>query len=115
MTFYDGENYVFLGGRKNEGDSNKICYVNLDEEPLDLAEFTVDTNTLAHERCLHKGIITDKFVVLVGGYELDKIEAIHKQWRTPLANIQQEFYLKFYKKIRSVHFNDFHLKKCSMA
>lgn len=114
VTFNDGENMVFLGGRENSGDSNKVCWVNLNENPLDLAEFK-DGAPCRWERCLHKGIICQDYVIIVGGCDLRNIEVMNKVTKQPMMSIQSEFFKSFYPAISSVHFNDFFLKKCSIA
>jgi hypothetical protein len=105
---------VFLGGRENSGDSNKSCSVNLDEYPLDLAEIK-DGAPCRYERCLHKGIHCPDYVIVIGGSDLKHIEVINRVTKQPQLSIQAEFFKKFYPAITSVHFNEFYLKKCSMA
>ena len=103
-----------MGGRENSGDSSKVTYFDITEDPLDLAEFKMGSN-MRFPRCLHKGIITTNFIILIGGSDLKHIEVLTKKERTPQINAQNEFFENFYKKISKVNFNEFCLKKCSIA
>ena len=87
---------------------------NIMEEPLDLADFKTGT-PLKYSRCLHKGIITSNYVILIGGSDLRQIEVLTKKDRVPQANVQNCFFEEFYNQIVTVNFNEFCLKKCALA
>ena len=77
------ENSVFfLGGRQDKDDSDLICEMDC-EDFDDLSEIK-EVGKLKNKSCLHKGVITDNYIIIIGGIEMEKIEVKDRKTLEPI-------------------------------
>ena len=80
-------------------------------QPADLAEMEM-IGEIRNSRCLHKGVIAEDRVIIIGGVEFGDSEIVDKQ--TMLSqDIGGDNNLV--ECARKVSYNGFYFKKCSMA
>lgn len=108
VTVVNDSQVYFVGGRQDNGDTKDIWKIEMNQ-PLDLAEIEL-IGSIQHARCLHKGILTQDKIIVLGGVNFASSEILDKK---TFQSIQIPATSNLCEKAAEISFNDFFLKKCS--
>ena len=99
----------FLGGRQDKDDSDLVCEMDC-EDFDDLSEIK-EVGRLKSKRCLHKGIITEDYIIIIGGIEMEKIEVKDRHTLKPVR-LSGAYIIEA---VNKVSFNNTFVKRTSLV
>lgn len=105
-----GTDICLLGGRENKDDSKIIWKIDL-EDCDDISEVQ-KIGSLKNRRCLHKGIITDKLIIIFGGIDISKTEVLNRDDFSQNVTVSTKSLVRC---LKSVSLNETCLKRTGIA